>query len=146
MHGLGRVTRAAGRRSFAVSAVGGLLVAAALGTPMPSAEAASTDPAVTCTYTIQNVWYGGFTADIKITNNGPTAVNGWTVRWTFNEYTSGISAWQSVLSAPDGVHATATNVSYNGTIPSGYSTSFGWNGRSFSTSVPTDLSVNGAAC
>jgi hypothetical protein len=101
---------------------------------------------LTCTYTIQNAWQGGFTAEIKIANNGPTPINGWTLRWTFNEYTTDISAWQSILSAPDGVHATATNVSYNATIPSGYSTSLGWSARAYSTSVPTDLSVNGAAC
>jgi endoglucanase len=138
-----RKTRSVGRRYAAVSAAGGLLVAAGLAGP---AQAASTGPAVTCTYTVESAWQGGFTADIKITNNGPTAINGWTLHWTFGEYTSEIVAWQSILSAPDGVHATATNMSYNATIPSGYSTLLGWNGRSFSTSVPTDLSVNGTAC
>jgi len=137
-------TRSAGRRFGAVPAAGGLLVAAALGAPAPAA--ASTGPAVTCTYRINTAWYGGFNADIIITNNGPTAINGWTVRWTFGEYTTDFSTWQAVLSAPDGVHATATNVSYDATIPSGTSMIFGWNGRSFSTSVPTDLTVNGAAC
>lgn len=144
MHGLRGRARSVSRRCAAVSAAGGLVVAAGLGAPTPAA--ASTGPAVTCTYTIENAWYGGFAADIKITNNGPTAINGWTLRWTFGEYTSDITTWQAMLSAPDGVHATATNVSYNASIPSGYSTSFGWNGRSFSTSIPTDLSVNGAAC
>src|SRR5581483_8212277 len=131
-----------GGRLVASAAAGGLLVATAAGTP----ARAATVPAVTCTYTIQNVWFGGFTADIKIANNGPTPINGWTVRWTFNEYTTDISAWQSSLSAPDGLHATATNASYNAAIPSGYATSFGWSGRSASTSVPTDLTVNGVAC
>lgn len=129
-------------RFIAFSATGALLVATAAGAP---ARAAAT-PAVTCTYTIQNVWLGGFTADIKIANNGLVPVNGWTVRWTFNEYTTDISAWQSSLSAPDGLHATATNASYNAAIPSGYATSFGWSGRSASTSVPTDLTVNGVTC
>lgn len=129
-------------RFLAVSAAGGLLAAIATGAP----ARAATIPTVTCTYTIQNVWLGGFTADIKIANNGPTPVNGWTVRWTFNEYTTDIAAWQSSLSAPDGLHATATNASYNAVIPGGYATSFGWSGRSAGTSVPTDLTVNGAAC
>lgn len=144
MHGLMGRTRPVGRRFGAVSASGGLFVATALGVAAPAA--ASTSPAVTCTYTINTVWYGGFNADIKITNNGPTAINGWTVRWTFGEYTTDISTWQSVLSAPDGVHATATNVSYNATISRGSSMIFGWNGRSPGTSVPTDLTINGAAC
>ena len=131
-----------GGRFIATVAAGGLLAATGAGVP----ARAATIPTVACTYTIQNVWLGGFTADIKIANYGSAPVNGWTVRWTFNEYTTDISAWQSSLSAPDGLHATATNASYNATIPSGYATSFGWSGRSAGTSVPTDLTVNGVAC
>lgn len=125
-----------------VWAAGGLLVAALAGAP----AWADSGPAVTCVYTIQNVWPGGFTAQIVIADNGPTTINGWTLRWTFNEYTTNIAAWQSTLSAPDGIHATATNVSYNGTIRSGYTTSLGWSASAVDTSVPTDLSVNGAPC
>ncbi|HEU5356817.1 MAG TPA: cellulose binding domain-containing protein [Actinocrinis sp.] len=142
MRGRIGTTRMPGGRFIAVPAAGCLLVAAMAGAPARAATTAT----VTCTYIIQNTWYGGFSADIKITNTGPVAINGWTVRWTFNEYTTDISTWQSNLSAPDGLHATATNASYNGTIPSGYATSFGWTGRSTSVSVPTDLSVNGVAC
>jgi hypothetical protein len=126
----------------AVSAAGALLAAAMAGAP----ALADTVPAVTCTYIIQNQWFGGFSADIKITNNGPTAINGWTVRWTFGEYTTDLSVWQSSLTVPDGLHATATNASYNATIRSGYATSFGWTARSATASVPTDLTVNGVAC
>lgn len=142
MRGVPGGTRVVGQRSVEVLAAG-LLVAAVSGAPAP---AAATSLAVTCSYTIQNVWPGGFTADIKITNNGPVTINGWTLRWTFNEYTTDISAWQSTLSAPDGVHATAANVSYNATIPSGRSTSIGWSAQALNTSVPIDLSINGAAC
>lgn len=142
MRGRIGTTRLLGGRLIAVSAAGGLLAGAMAGGP----ALAATSPTVTCTYTIQNVWFGGFTADISIANNGPATINGWTVRWTFNEYTTDISVWQSNLSAPDGLHATATNASYNGTIRSGYATSFGWSARSATTSVPTDLTVNGVAC
>lgn len=130
------------RGRIGTMAAGVLLIATAMSAP----ARAATVPGATCRYTIQSVWSGGFVADIRIVNNGPTAINGWTVRWTFNEYTADISAWQSSLSAPDGFHATATNASYNATIPSGYATSFGWSGRSVSTTVPTDLTVNGVAC
>jgi hypothetical protein len=138
---VGGVTRLVGGR-FVVAAAAGLLVAAVAGAPAQ----AGTVPSVTCTYTIQTVWTGGFTAEIKIANNGPAAVNGWTLRWSFNEYTTDIAAWQANLSAPDGIDATATNVSYNATIPSGYKTSLGWSASTTATSVPTDLSINGTAC
>ena len=142
MRGRMGTTRLLGGRLIAVSAASGLLVATMAGAP----ALAAASPAVTCTYTIQSAWFGGFTADIKIVNNGPAAINGWTVRWTFGEYTTDISVWQSELSAPDGFHATAANASYNAAIPSGYATSFGWTARSTTTSVPTDLTVNGVAC
>ena len=142
MRGRMSAGRSAGRRLAAALAAGGLLVSAMAGVP----ARADTGPAVTCSYTIQNTWLGGFTAQIAIANNGPTSINGWTVRWTFNEYTTDIAAWQSSISAPDGVHATATNASYNATILSGHVTSFGWSARAASTSVPTDLSVNGTPC
>jgi hypothetical protein len=136
--------RRASVRFVAPSAAGGLLLIAAVsGAPAQAATA----PLVSCVYTIQDAWSGGFTAQIEIANNGPTALNGWTVRWSFNERTTDISAWQSTLTAPDGIHATATNASYNGTILSGHSTAFGWSARSATaTSVPTGLTVNGAAC
>jgi hypothetical protein len=141
MHGRMGSTRSVGGRFVAVSAAGAL-VAAVAGAPAKAA----TSPAVTCTYTIQNVWSGGFTADVVIANNGPTTIDGWTLRWTFSEYTTNIAAWQSTLSAPDGIHATATNASYNGTIRSGYTTDLGWSASAVNTSVPTDLSVNGTLC
>lgn len=127
---------------FLAAGVCGLLAASGLGA---SAQAA-TQPAVSCTYTIEDVWPGGFMAQISIADTGPSAITGWTVRWTFNEYTTGISAWQSTLTAPDGFRATATNASYNATIASGAVTSFGWSARAVTASVPTDLTVNGTAC
>lgn len=144
MRGLMGGKRSIGRRFAAVLVSGGLLGAAVL--DAPAQAVASTGPAVTCTYTIQSVWHGGFVADIKINNNGLTAINGWTLQWTFSDYTTDITAWQSTLSAPDGVHATAANVSYNATIPSGYSVLLGWSARALSTAVPSDLSINGVAC
>ncbi|WP_051450765.1 cellulose binding domain-containing protein [Actinospica robiniae] len=130
------------RGRFLAAGVGGLLVAAVAGAPAQAA----TSPAVSCTYTIEDEWSGGFIAQISIADNGPSAITGWTVRWTFNEYTTGISAWQSNLTAPDGFTAAATNASYNGTIASGAVTSFGWSARAAATSVPTDLTVNGIPC
>lgn len=129
------------RSRFLVAGAGGLLVAAAVGAPARAAT-----PVVSCTYTIEDVWQGGFIAQISIADNGPRAITGWTVRWTFNEYTTDISAWQSTLTAPDGFSAAATNASYNGTIASGGVTSFGWSARAATTSVPTNLTVNGIPC
>jgi hypothetical protein len=130
------------RGRFLTVGVGGLLVAAVAGAPAHAATPVS----VSCTYTIEDEWSGGFIAQISIADNGPSAITGWTVRWTFKEYTTNISAWQSNLTAPDGFTATATNAAYNGTIASGAVTSFGWSARAAATSVPTNLTVNGVPC
>lgn len=131
----GRSTRAA---------VSGFVVLGltALGSVPGSAAAAS---AMTCAYTF-TAWSGGFTANIQITNNGPTAINGWTVRWTFSVPTGVTSGWSATITDTDGHDVSATNMSWNGTIGSGFSTSFGWSAEAATTDVPTDLTVNGTPC
>ena len=106
---------------------------------------ANTVSSVTCTYTV-TAWHGGFTANVQIANNGPTAINGWTVRWTFAVPTTVVSGWSATITDTDGHDVTATNVFYNGTIGSGLSMSFGWSAEAVSTDEPTDLTVNGVPC
>jgi cellulase/cellobiase CelA1 len=122
------------------------MAAAAASIPLvavPWPAAAQTE--VTCTYTVSTSWNGGFTANVDITNNGP-AINGWTLRWTFTTPTADIRSWSAVITEQDGNRATATNMSWNGTIASGETTSFGWSAAAISTGVPTDLTINGEPC
>jgi len=123
-------------------AVLGFAAAGALGAAPASANAASP---VTCVYTL-TAWNMGFTANLQITNNGPAPINGWTVRWTFAVPTAVTSGWSATITDTDGHTVAATNVSYNGVIGSGNSTSFGWSAEAVSTDVPTDLTVNGMPC
>lgn len=118
-----------------------ILAAAVVATPVPAYAAG---PAVSCRYEF-TAWPGGFTADLSITNHGPDIV-GWTARWTFDVPTSNISAWQTVLTVTDAREAIATNAVYNARIASGQTLRFGWNATAASTSAPTDITVNGAAC
>jgi hypothetical protein len=99
---------------------------------------------LTCTYTVINQWSNGFIADLAIANAGPP-VAGWTARWTFAEPTSAVRGW-SALITQRGNRITATNTSWNGLIGTGQVVAFGWSATAASTSVPTDLSVNGTAC
>jgi cellulase/cellobiase CelA1 len=103
------------------------------------------ETAVTCTYTVSNSWNGGFTANVDITNNGPV-INGWTVRWTFTTPTADVHGWSAIITEQAGNQATATNMSWNGTILTGAATSFAWSAAAVSTSVPTDLTINGEPC
>lgn len=132
---------------LAAAGAGGVFGAApASATAAPAgAVSANTAPSVTCVYTF-SAWSGGFTANIQITNNGPTAIDGWTLRWTFAVPTAVTSGWSATITDTDGHDVSATNVSYNGVIGSGRSTSFGWSAEAASTDVPTDLTVNGVPC
>ncbi len=121
-----------------------VLVATVLAVAAGAAPARAAAGGVTCTYKITSQWPTGFTADLAIANAGPPIV-GWTARWTFREPTSVAGVWSASLTQ-QGDRATATNASWNGTIGTGQVVSFGWSATAASTTVPTDLSVNGTAC
>jgi len=99
----------------------------------PSTPPVSTSPSTpggggvgkcSVTYT-KNDWGGGFTADVKVTNTGSSALNAWTVGWNFSGNQHITNTWNAALTQ-SGSSVTAKNTSYNGTIPPGGSTTFGF--------------------
>jgi len=99
-----------------------------------------------CEYVVQNEWNNGFVGEIRITNNGASAISGWQVSWSYSDGTTLSSTWNSSLSGSgtSGAPYTANNLSYNSNIASGQSVSFGFQGsHNGSTSVPV---VNGSVC
>jgi endoglucanase len=106
----------------------------------PSAPVTATTPAgggnsgCTAVFQITQQWQGGFDATVTITNTGTTATAGWTVTWQIPSGQQLNSVWNAA-SSQSGQTETATNESYNGTIPPAGSTSFGLQG-SGSTTVP----------
>lgn len=137
---------AMGRRFIRFARLCACLIALATLIPLAStARPATAEPAITCTYTVTNSWIGGFSANVDITNNGP-AINGWTLRWTFTTPTTDIHSWLATITEQAGDQATATNMSWNGTIRTAQTASFGWSAAAVSTSVPTDLTINGTPC
>jgi hypothetical protein len=105
---------------------------------------AHADPTVTCAYRF-TAWHGGFSADVDITNNGPQ-IDGWTARLTFPTATTGVQAWQAIMSQNTPYDAIATNMSWNATIPAGQVATFGWTATAATTGPPATMSVNGIAC
>jgi len=122
-----------------------LTVAATLIPLAAVARPATAGTTVTCAYTVNSSWIGGFTASVSITNNGP-AISGWTLGWTFTTPTADVHGWAAVITEQPGNRATATNVSWNSTIPAASTLSFGWSAAAISTGVPTDLTINGNPC
>ena len=89
------------------------------------------------TYSVVNQWPGGFGANVTIDNLGDP-LNGWQVRWSFAAGQTITQIW-SATSSQRGAAVTATNVSYNGTVATNASTSFGFNGswNNSANPVPT---------
>lgn len=125
--------------------------------PSPSASpsaspsvspSASPGPAGGCrvTYTKTSEWPGGLVADVRITNTGASAINGWRLAFTFPGDTRVGNAWNATVTQ-NGAAVTADNASYNASIPPGESRSFGFAGEWRSNNAnPTSFTLNGSAC
>ncbi|HEY0499945.1 MAG TPA: cellulose-binding domain-containing protein, partial [Kutzneria sp.] len=88
-------------------------------------------------------WPGGFTANVTITNNGTTAVNGWTLAFSFPGDQKITNAWSATVTQT-GAAVSATNAPYNAAIPPGGNVQFGFQGTYTSNdSSPTAFTVNG---
>uniref|UniRef100_UPI0004E0FB55 cellulose-binding domain-containing protein n=1 Tax=Streptomyces sp. NRRL F-5123 TaxID=1463856 RepID=UPI0004E0FB55 len=98
------------------------------------------------TYTTTSEWAGGFTADVTVGNTSGTPVNGWSVTFSFPDSQKVANGWNATVTQ-SGAVVTATNMSYNGTIPSGGTASFGFQGTYASSNPsPTAFALNGTAC
>ncbi|MEV0901841.1 cellulose binding domain-containing protein [Actinoplanes sp. NPDC049802] len=97
------------------------------------------------TYTT-NVWNTGFTADVTVANTGAGAINGWALHFALPSGQSVTGSWNAALSGTSG-SITARNVSHNGAVPAGGSTSFGFQGTYAGTfTAPSSFTLNGTAC
>ena len=99
-------------------------------------------------YAISNQWQGGFGANFTITNTGTTAINGWTLQFSFANGQTITQVWNGSYTQSGG-NVTIASLSYNGSIPAGQSLSSepgfngSWNGTN---TVPTAFTLNGTAC
>lgn len=97
------------------------------------------------TYT-PNSWPGGFTAEITITNTGSSTINGWELTYHLPAGQTINQTWNANITQ-NGSQVTARNVTHNGTLAPGASTSFGYLGSySGAYSSPTSFSLNGTTC
>ncbi|MEU9184343.1 glycoside hydrolase family 6 protein [Streptomyces sp. NPDC048484] len=129
-----------------------LLAALALVAGTAGAAVAAIPPdvgvaAVPCTveYNVQNQWDTGFTTAVKVTNNS-AAKSSWAVKWSYAGNQKITSGWNAKLSQ-SGTAVTAANESYNGTLATGGSVSFGFNGTySGTNALPTTFTLDGVTC
>ncbi|MFE0248448.1 glycoside hydrolase family 6 protein [[Kitasatospora] papulosa] len=145
---MSRTSRTNLRRSRMALIAAGALVAAAAGSAAAVAPFGATAAAAAgCTvdYKIQNQWNGGLTAAVSVTNNG-AALSSWQLQWSFAGSEQISQGWNATVSQ-SGAAVTAKSLSYNGTLATGGSASFGFNasGNGNST-VPATFKLNGVTC
>ncbi|MDI1466425.1 cellulose binding domain-containing protein, partial [Catellatospora sp. KI3] len=133
------------RRTALLAAAAALLSALTAGALLaaPAAQAAS---GCQVSYTVASQWPGGFSANVGITNLG-SAINGWTLNWTFTAGQTITQSWGFTASPASGT-VTARNVDYTAAIPTNGTVSVGFNGGWNNTAnpVPTSFTLNGTAC
>jgi non-reducing end alpha-L-arabinofuranosidase len=96
-------------------------------------------------YAISASWPGGFNVNANLKNLGD-AINGWRLSWTFASGQTITQLWNGTYTQSGG-QVTVTNASYNASIATGASASFGFNGSwTGSNPVPTSFALNGTAC
>jgi endoglucanase len=98
-------------------------------------------------YSITNQWTPGFQVALSIGNTSTTAINGWTLTWTFANGQTVSQLWNG-NETQSGATVTVTNLNYNANIPAGGSyTGAGFVGTwSGTNSIPSGFKLNGTAC
>ncbi|MFI7411893.1 glycoside hydrolase family 6 protein [Streptomyces sp. NPDC049627] len=123
------------------------LVAGASGTALAADPDAIGTAAVPCTvdYKVQNQWDTGFTAAVTVTNQGAAKSN-WSVKWSYAGNQKVTNGWNAKISQ-SGTAVTAANETYNGTLSTGGSVSFGFQASySGTNAVPATFTLDGVTC
>ena len=118
--------------------------------PTTTGATTTTGPVGACAvrYFIQSQWQDGFVAVVTVTNSSSTAINGWTVSWTFPGNQRITNIWNAATPIPSTTAAiSATNVDWNRTIAAGTSREFGFQaGYSGTNGRPTAFRLNNTNC
>jgi cellulose 1,4-beta-cellobiosidase len=125
-----------------------VLVAGASGTAVAATPSADVGiAAIPCSvdYKVQNQWDTGFTAAVTVTNNS-AAKSSWAVKWSYAGNQQVTSGWNAKISQ-SGTAVTAANETYNGSLGTGSSVSFGFNASySGTNALPTTFTLDGVTC
>ncbi|MBS2963158.1 cellulose binding domain-containing protein [Actinocrinis puniceicyclus] len=105
----------------------------------PSASASGGSGGCTATWSVTNSWGGGFQLGFTVTASGTKAVSGWNVGYSWPGSQTVSQIWNAT-ETQSGAAVTATNLSYNGALSPGGSTTFGLIGTGSTPSTLPNLS------
>ncbi|MFH8449053.1 cellulase family glycosylhydrolase [Streptomyces fungicidicus] len=97
-------------------------------------------------YRVTNEWPGGFQGEVTVRNTGSTAVNGWTLTWSFPADQRITNMWGGTP-AQSGSEVSVASAPYTASIPASGSVVVGFTASRTATNPgPTAFALNGAAC
>ncbi|MFH8414490.1 cellulase family glycosylhydrolase [Streptomyces collinus] len=97
-------------------------------------------------YRVTGSWPGGFQGEIVLRNTGTSAINGWTLRWTFPDSQRITNLWGGTATQ-SGSEVSVAAASYTATIPASGSVTLGFTAtRPAANPSPTAFTLNGADC
>ncbi|GIX22424.1 MAG: hypothetical protein KatS3mg121_1207 [Gammaproteobacteria bacterium] len=130
MRGVGRMNRSGPKRL----ALAGALCLCSLGAA-----------AAQCEYIVTNEWNTGFTAAIRIHNDGTAPIDGWSVSWSYGDGSRRTSGWNAEVTGNNPY--TATPLSWNRLIQPGQAVEFGIQGSKGTPNAPAPVPpVSGSVC
>jgi len=138
-------TAAVGAATVTITGTSGSLTAT---TTVALAVTAKAGFACHVIYSITSQWQSGFGTSITIENTGTTAITNWTLTFAFANGQKVTQVWNGNESQ-SGANVTVTNMSYNGSIPTGGSyNGMGFNGswNNITNAAPTSFTINGTVC
>ncbi|GAA3504674.1 xyloglucanase [Streptomyces prasinosporus] len=98
------------------------------------------------TYEITHQWSDGFQAEVKVTNTGSSAWDGWTLNWSFADGQRISRLWNGAHTQ-SGPAVTVRDTGWNGAVAAGSSAGFGFTAsRSATNTGPTVFRVGGQGC
>jgi endoglucanase len=132
------------RRVARTAAVAASALALGCGLVVVASTQASAATSCSVAYATSSEWQGGFVANLTLTNTGTTALTGWTVTFTYPGDQKVTNAWNATVTQ-NGENITAVNLSYNGNVAAGATTTFGWQGTwTTSDAPPTSITCTPA--
>ncbi|MEV5356843.1 cellulase family glycosylhydrolase [Streptomyces sp. NPDC052693] len=97
-------------------------------------------------YRVTGSWPGGFQGEITVRNTGTSAINGWTLRWTFPDGQRITNLWGGTATQ-SGADVSVAAAPYTATVPAAGSVTLGFTAtRGTAHADPTAFTLNGAAC
>ncbi len=111
--------------------------------PRSSSSSSTANNSANCSYVVTGDWGSGYTAVIRIKNNGSSAINDWNVSWNYSDASRVTNSWNANLTGSNPY--SATGLSWNSSIQAGQTAEFGFQGtkNNGAAQVP---SVTGSVC